>query len=324
MFLVRRNEGIMQDYLKLSPTFHEMIWGGSKIKEVFHYETPSNRTGEAWIISAHPEGACTISEGAFASMDLATAYKNHREHFGVGNNTKFPIMIKIIDARKDLSIQVHPDDAYAQQHEDSLGKYESWYILDVDQGAKLEIGHHAQSVDEFKSMLLNKQYEDLFRYIPIQAGDCFDVAPGTVHAICAGTLVYEVQQNSNVTYRIYDYDRKDTQGNLRALHIDKSLDVIIAPSTPTNDNLPTQDAVAIKKLIDNTYFSLFEITVDEEVHLDLEDTFITLSVIEGKTTLNEVSASKGDNYIFLPKAKQVVLKGKAKVLMSKPKLESVQ
>jgi mannose-6-phosphate isomerase len=324
MFLTRRKEDTMNNWLKLSPTFHEMLWGGSKIREVFNYETPSNRTGEAWVISAHPQGACLISEGDFASIDLATAYKNNREYFGVGKNTKFPIMIKIIDAHKDLSIQVHPDDTYALAHEDSLGKYESWYILDAGPTTRLEIGHNAKDVDEFKEMLLAKQYDELFRYIPIKVGDCFNVAPGTVHAICSGTLVYEVQQNSNVTYRIYDYDRTDTKGNLRELHIDKSMEVVVAPSTPTNDNVFNETGSAIKKLIDNKYFSLFEVNVEEEVTIPLEDTFITLTVIEGETTINDISAGKGDNYIFLPKTKQVVLSGKAKILMAKPKLASME
>lgn len=324
MFLLSRKEDTMQNWLKLSPTFHEMLWGGSKIKEVFKYDSPSDQTGEAWVISAHPEGACTISDGAFAALDLATAYKNNRAHFGVGNNTKFPIMIKIIDAHKDLSIQVHPDDKYGLKHENSLGKYESWYILDANHDTRLEIGHNASSVDEFREMLLAKKYDELFRYIPIKQGDCFNVAPGTVHAICSGTLVYEVQQNSNVTYRLYDYDRKDANGNLRELHIDKSMDVVVAPSKPNNDNVMNDVTNPIKKLIDNKYFSLYEVTVDEETTVTLGDTFMTCTVIEGEATANELTIGKGDNYIFLPEAKQVKFSGNAKILMAQPKLASME
>lgn len=324
MFLIRRKEENMQNWLKLSPTFHEMLWGGNKIKEVYNYDIPSNQTGEAWVISAHPEGACLISEGAFKGLNLAEAYQQNRSSFGFGNNTKFPIMIKIIDAKKDLSIQVHPDDVYALKHENSLGKYESWYVLDANPDTRLEIGHNAQSVDEFRSMLLAKQYDELFRYIPIQKGDCFNVAPGTVHALCAGTLVYEVQQNSNVTYRIYDYDRRDANGNLRELHVDKSMDVVVAPSTPGNDNVTDDEFKPIKQLIDNKYFSLFEVNVHDDLVVDLDDSFVTLTVIEGEGKANEVNLSKGDNYIFLPGAKKIELTGQVKILMAKPKLASVE
>lgn len=324
MFLISRKEDMMQNWLKLSPTFHEMLWGGSKIKEVFNYNSPSDQTGEAWVISAHPEGACLISDGAFASLDLATAYKENRERFGVGNNTKFPIMIKIIDAHKDLSIQVHPDDEYALKHENSLGKYESWYILDASAETRLEIGHNANTTDEFREMLLSKKYDELFRYIPVKAGDCFNVAPGTVHAICAGTLVYEVQQNSNITYRLYDYDRKDADGNLRELHVDKSLDVVVAPSKPNNDNVSTDSSTAIKQLIDNKYFSLYEVTVKEDTTLTLGDTFMTCTVIEGKATANKLTISKGDNYIFLPETKHIVFSGDATILMAQPKHASMK
>ncbi len=314
----------MKNWLKLQPVFKEMLWGGNRLKNAFNYNIPSNQTGEAWVISAHPEGSSTILNKQYQGMTLDLYYQNFREQFGPGNNKTFPLMIKIIDASKDLSIQVHPDDEYGLKHNDSLGKYESWYILDTEKDTKLEIGHHAKTVEEFERMLKNKQYDQLFRYISIKKGDCFNVVPGTVHALCAGTLVYEVQQNSNVTYRIYDYDRVDKNGNLRELHIEDSLNVIIAPSQPLNNNLSNQDqASAITKLIDNKYFTLHQMIITEKTQIELDGVFITCTIIEGDGMINGEYVKKGDNFIVLPKEKKLEIDGDFTALMAQPKVENM-
>jgi mannose-6-phosphate isomerase len=319
-----RKGAFMHNWLKLEPVFKEMIWGGQRLKENFNYDIPSNQTGEAWVVSAHPEGSSMIVDGQFQDMTLDSCFKEHRDIFGPGNNTTFPLMIKIIDANKDLSIQVHPDDEYGLKHSNSLGKYESWYILDADPDTQLEIGHHAQTVEEFATMLRNKQYDQLLRYIPIKKGDCFNVVPGTVHALCAGTLVYEVQQNSNVTYRIYDYDRVDLNGNLRELHIKDSLNVITAPSYPQNNNLSKDDTEAITKLIDNKYFTLHQAVVSSPTRFEFNQVFITCTIIEGSGTINGHSIHKGDNFVVLPKEKKLDMSGQFKALIAQPKVENMQ
>ena len=219
----------MREIIFLNPVLKETVWGGKRLSE-YGYELPSDRVGEAWAISAHPNGDCTISGGAFGGMHLSELWKNHRELFGRDAGERFPLLTKIIDAERDLSIQVHPDDAYAKLHENgSLGKTECWYILDAVPGAKIVIGHNAKNRDEVRSMIEGKRWSEFIREVPVRKGDFFFIDPGTVHAIKGGTLLLETQQSSDVTYRVYDYDRPGSDGKPRALHIAESIDVIKAP-----------------------------------------------------------------------------------------------
>jgi len=312
----------MQSVIKLQPVFKEMIWGSTTLHDVFNFDLPSINVGEAWIASAHNQGVCTITNGQLKDKKLDQVFFEYRESFGPGGNKSFPILIKIIDAHQDLSVQVHPDDTYAKNHENGVGKYESWIMLHTQQNAKLCIGHHANDNDEFKEMMSKKQYDKLFRYIPISKGDCFDIVPGTVHAICEGTLVYECQQNSNITYRIYDYDRKDVNGNKRELHIDKALDVIKAPDKPNAVQL--SDVNQDTPLIKNPYFSLFRKTVTSQLEFNLDEVFIAITNIEGSGTINGIELRKGDTVLVLPDAKSVKANGDMELLIAQPSLESMR
>lgn len=220
----------MGHILKMKPVFKEMIWGGHKLKDVYGYEIPSDHTGECWAVSAHKNGDCTIENSEFAGKTLSWLFEHHRELFGNIEGEEFPLLVKIIDARDDLSVQVHPNDEYARVHEDSLGKTECWYVLQADEGTKMVMGHHAKTKDEFIKAIEEDDYDNLLNSFAIEKGDFFYIPSGTLHAICSGSLIYEAQQSSDITYRVYDYHRKDQDGNERQLHVQQSIDVTNVPA----------------------------------------------------------------------------------------------
>ena len=220
----------MGHILKIKPVFKEMIWGGHKLRDVYGYDIPSDHTGECWAISAHKNGDCTIENSEFAGKTLSWLFENHRELFGNIEGNEFPLLVKIIDAKDDLSVQVHPNDEYAKDHEDSLGKTECWYVLQADEGTKMVMGHHAKTKEEFVKAIEEDDYENLLNSFEIQEGDFFYIPSGTMHAICSGSLIYEAQQSSDITYRVYDYHRKDKDGNERQLHVQQSIDVTNVPA----------------------------------------------------------------------------------------------
>ncbi|MGX8679781.1 MAG: type I phosphomannose isomerase catalytic subunit [bacterium] len=214
----------MEKVLIIEPVFKETIWGGTKLKKEFSYETPSNHTGECWGISGHPNGDCRIKN--MPGYTISSLWRDYHDILSDNPSPVFPILIKLIDANSDLSIQVHPDDAYAKIHENSLGKHECWYILPSDPDAKLVIGHKAQTKEELVSMIEHHQFDDLLNVVDVRSGDFFDIPPGTVHAIKAGCLLYESQQSSDITYRLYDYNRVGNDGKKRPLKLDKALQVM--------------------------------------------------------------------------------------------------
>lgn len=231
----------MREILFLTPVCVHNIWGGSKLREEFGYAVEGNDVGECWGISAHPEGDGTIRSGVYEGKKLSEIWQEHPELFGNLPYDRYPLLTKIIDAQDDLSIQVHPDDAYAMEKENgSLGKTECWYIMDCPEGATLVIGHNARTEEELKTMVAEGKWKDLIREIPIRKGDFIQIDPGTVHAIKAHTLILETQQNSAITYRLYDYGRLQN-GKERELHIDKSLDVITVPAKGMEDCMKSTD-----------------------------------------------------------------------------------
>ena len=233
------SDNIPCDVIRFKPVFKQMVWGGSRMREEFGYEIPGDDTGECWAIAAHRHGDCEIDGGEYDGKTLSWLWKNKPELFGRPQgyevNDDFPMLVKIIDARRDLSVQVHPDDKYALINENGAkGKMECWYILDCKPDATIIIGHNAKTHEELEDMIRNDRWNELLREIPIRKGDFFQIFPGTVHAIKAGTMILETQQNSDITYRLYDYGRLQN-GHPRELHIDKSLDVIKVPYDPDEE-----------------------------------------------------------------------------------------
>ncbi|MGO4971677.1 mannose-6-phosphate isomerase, class I [[Clostridium] aminophilum] len=236
--------------LFMKPFLKEVLWGGTALRDRFGYDIPSEHTGEAWVISGHPAGPSVVADGEYAGMTLAELWREHGELFGRNemklqrgcgevmgpgeaerNDDTFPLLVKLIDAGDDLSIQVHPDDDYAREHENgSRGKAECWYVVECGEDADIIIGHHAQSKEELKRMIAEKRWSDLLCVRPVKKGDFFYIPSGTVHAIRKGTILLEVQQSCDLTYRLYDYDRLQN-GKPRELHLEKAEDVIICPQS---------------------------------------------------------------------------------------------
>jgi mannose-6-phosphate isomerase class I len=277
-----------------------MIWGGNRLAINYGYNIPNDNTGECWAISAHRNGDCIIKNGEFRGKSLSWLWENHRELFGNIPGDRFPLLVKIIDARDDLSIQVHPDDEYAKVKENgSLGKTECWYVLDCDEDAEIVIGHNARSKQELKEMIERKQWRDLICLRSIKKGDFLQIDPGTVHAIKKGTLILETQQNSDITYRLYDYDRLDN-GKPRELHIDKSIDVIRCPhvDAKVGGKITRFDTCEVEELIQNQYYSVSKIKIHGRHIFEQNKLFLNVSVIEGKGEIDGIPLKKGDHFII--------------------------
>jgi len=305
--------------LFLNPVCTHNIWGGTRLREEYGYPVSGDDIGECWGVSAHPNGDGTIRDGIWEGKHLSEVWKEHPEFFGNLALDRFPLLTKIIDAREDLSIQVHPNDEYAGKHENgSLGKTECWYILDCKENATLVIGHHAQTREELKEMIEQSRWSDLIREIPIKKGDFIQIDPGTVHAIKGGTLLLETQQNSDITYRVYDYGRL-SDGKPRPLHIRQSIDVITVPAKPAQDCVRTTD-----NLPDNTlnllytckYYKIFKMTLNQKITLEQNNPFLILTVLEGSGIINSRPLKKGDHLIIPGSVNIIQLQGNMEMIAS--------
>ena len=306
------------EILFLKPIFKQMLWGGQRLREDFGYDIPGEHTGECWAISAHPQGDCTIAEGEFAGMQLSQLFECHRELFGDIKGDRFPLLIKIIDAKEDLSIQVHPDDSYAAANEKgALGKMECWYILDCEEDATIVIGHQAQTRQELEDMVHGGRWKELIREIPIKKGDFFQINPGCIHAIKGGTLILETQQNSDITYRLYDYDRLQ-DGKPRPLHIKQSLDVIQVPFQEAQTRTGESKTVNtwLEQLITCQYYTVWKAELKGKNKLIQDQKFMLGSVIEGTAVMNGKKVKKGMHFILPYGMEPLDIEGEAVFIFS--------
>lgn len=314
-------EDYIQDIIKLKPVFQERIWGGTKLRDSFGYDIPSERTGECWAISALKNGDCEIINGEYEGNSLSWLYENHREVFGNIENAEFPLLVKLIDAADNLSIQVHPDDKYAYEVEgQEFGKTEAWYILDCGKDTVLEIGHKAKSKEQLKEMILTNEWEQLLNYINIKKGDFFYIPSGTVHAICKNTLIYEIQQSCDLTYRLYDYNRVDNNsGKQRELHIDKSIDVITVPQKIEEASPAVKEnGLGYEKTtyIENDYFKTYKYDISGEAEIINEAPFVLCTVVHGEGKIVDEIIKKGDNFIIPANYKKLSFKGNLSIMMA--------
>ena len=238
--------------------------------------------------------------------------------FGNIKEDVFPLLIKIIGAEDDLSIQVHPNNEYAAEHENgALGKTECWYILDCKEDATIVIGHNAKDKAELEDMIRNKKWNDLIRVIPIKKGDFFQINPGCLHAIKGGTLLIETQQSSDVTYRVYDYDRLQN-GKPRELHVQQSIDCITAPHVDYNEEkvVEKHDGMTSEKLVICPYYTLEKWDVDGEYEFKMDKPFLNVSVIDGKGEADGIKVKKGDHFIVPATMDSCGFSGKMTVMVS--------
>lgn len=289
------------EILFLNPVFKQMIWGGNRLRSVFGYNIPGDDTGECWAISAHPHGDCTIKNGTFTGYTLSKLWKEKRELFGNAEGEFFPLLTKIIDAKEDLSIQVHPDDNYAAKYEKgALGKMECWYVLDCEEDASIIIGHYAKTREELRSMIVESRWKELLREISIQKGDFFQINPGCIHAIKGGTLILETQQNSDITYHLYDYDRL-LNGEKRELHINKSIDIIEVPfieKETQEGQIAESSNTWFEKLVRCSKYIVWKGVVRGNEILKQDRKFMLVSVIEGWGYIGNTPIKMGDHFIL--------------------------
>lgn len=288
--------------VKLVPACKDYIWGGTRLKTEFKKGTELDKVAESWELSAHNDGESTISGGDFDGLSF-TQYIEKNGRDCIGKNAEkfefFPILIKLIDAKDNLSIQVHPSDEYALKNEGEYGKTEMWYVVDCEKDAFLYYGFSREvTKEEFKSRIENNTLLEVLNKVEIKKGDVFFIESGTIHAIGKGAFICEVQQNSNKTYRVYDYDRRDKNGNARELHIEKALDVTTLKPAAKYDTGDTKILAKCK------YFTVEKLDCkgSDEIVLS-RDCFRSLVVLSGKAVLTvgdtKIEISKGDS-IFIP------------------------
>lgn len=315
----------MVEPLFLEPKFHDKIWGGDRLKQFFDFKIQGHSVGEAWIISAHEGGLSIIKNGKFANKTLLEVWNEHKELFGNKGTARFPLLVKFLDAKQDLSVQVHPNNKYASLYTDDLGKTECWYILDATPNAKIYYGHNATSKKELKELIDSEKWNDLLNVVDVHAGDFYYVPAGTVHALGAGVLALEIQQSSDTTYRLYDFDRIDkTTGKKRQLNIEDALNVIDVPFKSKKPNVEIiKEKNCIKtKLIDEKYFDVIKLEIKNDgINFNQNENEYSLNVvINGSGTLfvNEVnySLNKGMAFIMPGNVNQWEIKGEVTLVVS--------
>lgn len=312
--------------LVLTPPIKDYIWGGTKLREQFGKESSLDKLAESWELSCHKDGSSIIANGEYAGKTLAEYLAENKKALG-SNCDKFeffPVLIKLIDACDNLSVQVHPDNEYAQRVEGEYGKTEMWYIVDCEPGASLIYGFKEHiSKEDFQKAIEENTLLEKVNTVPVKKGDVFFINAGTLHAIGRGILIAEIQQNSNTTYRVYDYGRVGADGKPRELHVEKALDVTeLSPAKPYK--LPMAEKLegrTVQQLADCEYFTVShqEISIETLLCAD-ESSFNHILVLEGEGTLiagnSEISLKKGSS-VFVPASTGIYkIKGKCSIIIT--------
>lgn len=303
--------------LLLGPVIKDYLWGGARLKQEFGFKTDLTKAAEGWMLSIHKDGTNTVLNGALKGKPLNEVL----EAFGE-KSQNFPILIKLIDAKDKLSVQVHPSDEFALKHEGEPGKTEMWYIVDCEPGAELVFGFNKDITGaEFKERIEQNTLTDVLNYVQVQKGDVFFIKSGTLHAIGGGILIAEIQQNSNTTYRVSDYGRLGADGKPRQLHIDKALEVtsLLKSGDFCQSFLPQQrDCYTTQKLAVCEYFTVEKINLNGTFKIN-NDYFVSLLVLDGAATIKydkkDLNVKKGDS-IYIPSGVTCQITGKAEIIKS--------
>ena len=306
----------------LTPLLKERIWGGQKLQEYGFSIPEEQRMGEVWTVASHPNGMSRVQSGPKIGLTLEELWSNHPEIFGMETDSDFPLLLKWIDAAEDLSVQVHPSDMDAKRYEQQpFGKNECWYIVDCPEDASLIYGHSFFSPFELDEAIRQGTFLESLQHVPISKGDFFYVPAGTVHALTKGCVVLEIQQNSDTTYRLYDYDRPDpVSGEKRSLHLAQARRVIRFPHFQYTE--PTVMLTPFRKRLTQTPdFFVEEWTIRTMHKLDSSPLFRIITVIKGTIELDHVLLSVGATAI-LPADSTFLIKGNGIVLITGPSLKT--
>ena len=299
--------------IKLQPVLKDYLWGGMKLGPLFGRDNDGKKMSESWEVSVHPDGESLCEGGTFA--DYLRAHPTAVDKEG----SDFPVLIKYIDAAQNLSVQVHPDDAFARREENDNGKTEMWYIVQADAGAGIYCGFRRDTGrEEFLRRVADGTVEELLNFIPVKAGDCYLIKAGTVHAIGAGCVICEVQQSSNVTYRVYDYNRLGADGKPRQLHVEKAVRVINFAKfkDETGSGAPEQVAGGtLRRLTACSYFSCRELALDGTYTECNDRSFTAVNVLSGEGRADGTPFRAGDSF-FVPCGEAFSLEGNARIILT--------
>ena len=300
------------EILKLVPECKDNIWGGVKLKEKYGKQTDKDPVAESWELSFHKDGPTRLANGKTLQEEV-TAKELGRNCDGF---PFFPMLVKLIDAKQDLSVQVHPSDAYALEHENSFGKTEMWYIVEAEKGAGIYLGFKkGVTQEEYETAIKENTLTDLLNFFEVKAGDCYFIPSGTIHAIATGCLICEIQQNSNLTYRVYDYGRRDKNGNLRELHVEKALKVTDLQKyeyTPLNLKTAQGELLGLSR-----YFTTTSVVVQGEASVTADkNSFKCITCVDGEGNADGKAVKAGDS-LFVPAGYgKVKLSGDMRLIMA--------
>lgn len=309
----------MQKVLILEGKFLEKIWGGQRLKNEFAYPIEGENIGEYWAISAMESYPSIVTNGKLKGENLKDIYKNYKQLFGNLPEKEFPLLVKIIDAKDDLSIQVHPDDQMAEKIENSLGKSECWYILNENESSII-YGIKSKNKDQAIKLIDEEKWEELLKEVKVKKDDFFYVPAGTVHAIKKGCLILEIQQASDLTYRLYDYDRIDKNGKMRELHLEKSKEAIKINELENKKEIEKFDTYLKTDLTANEFFQVKKYQIKSKTKLKRENPYLLEAVIEGSGKLivdEEIyPINKGDFFILTNEVDDYYFDGEITVVES--------
>lgn len=326
---MRNSNRILKYPIKMNPVFKDYLWGGRKLVDQWGKKSGYDITAESWELSAHKNGESTAADGVLKDAALSEIIEKLGKG-SLGSNAsksdRFPILIKLIDSEKRLSIQVHPDDEYSLKNEGDYGKTEMWYIAQADEGASILCGFKENITQaEYEEYIKNDTITDYLNRIPVKKGDVFFISPGTVHAICEGTVIAEIQQNSDVTYRVYDYNRKGPDGRTRPLHVEKAIDVsrltkdlYDGKSSGGKENF---DGYSKTLLSSCKYFTVVKYECKKNCLLSADDkSFHALVFTEGEGLISHKNISypfaKGDTYFIPADSGEYVVSGDTEFLLT--------
>lgn len=288
--------------IKLLPAFKDYLWGGTRLKTEFNKKSELEKVAESWELSTHKDGESIVASGEYKGKKLSE-YIAENPYDVLGERARafdfFPVLIKFIDAKDNLSVQVHPDDEFARKYNGEYGKTEMWYVLECDEGAQLYYGFKEKiSKEEFRKRIENNTLTEVLNSVKVKKGDVYFIEAGTVHAIGKGIVICEIQQNSNTTFRVYDYNRKDANGNTRQLHIEQAIEV--AKTEPAKPYKSDRENV----LASCKYFTVEKADVDGTKSFEISDNcFKSVIAVEGSGILKlngfETTFGKGDS-MFIP------------------------
>ena len=310
----------MEKYpLLLKPVIKDYLWGGTRLKDEYGFETDKEIAAEGWMLASHKDGTNVVANGELVGKTFDEALRSWGE-----KEVAFPLLIKLIDAKDKLSVQVHPEDEYAYRVEHEPGKTEMWYIVDCEEGAQLIYGFKRRlDKEEFATRIKNNTLDEVMNYVPVKKGDVFFIAAGTLHAIGSGMLIAEIQQNSNTTYRVSDYGRLGTDGKPRELHIEKAL-----AGTKTEPPFRSYGDIAgvkeytygsTRELARCKYFKVKSIRLNGRFRVNNKK-FTSLLILEGHMRIKyqggEIRAKKGDS-IYIPGGCSASVSGNGEVICSR-------